>query len=451
MTRAQPSGNRWPAIARDRHFLLFWAGQQCSLVGDGAYRVALAWLVYRTTRSSADMGLILSLNSLPLVLGLSAAGLAADRFPRKLVIMCADGTAAATVLLLGAAVAYGRTSLLLIACAAAVLGLAQALHAPSSRAIVPDLVPAARLAQANSLFTVGGSLAAMIGPVTGGIVVAVGGVPAALVADGASFAVAVLATLAISPTESVARQGAATSGKIGAGFRYVRRRRWLLAIMAVSALVNLAALAPFAVLIPRQVILAHRGAPLLGLVFTVQGAVAVVSATIIGRAWRQRSPLRPMWLLAATIGLGTLITGLAAQPLPLLLGGGLVGAGLGFSVMEHTLLQRYVAPEVLGRVYAVNVAVSYAPGAIGYLLAGLGGSAIGVGPILLIGGTATMAMILVVSLWATERGVSEPGCCPATAGRRAPSRSRRRGLLSRGRRRCCRSVRRPRPRARRCP
>jgi hypothetical protein len=48
----------------------------------------------------------------------------------------------------------------------------------------------------------------------------------------------VLATLAINPEKSGTRQGAATSGKLGAGFRYIRHRRWLLAIMAASALVN---------------------------------------------------------------------------------------------------------------------------------------------------------------------------------------------------------------------
>lgn len=115
-----------------------------------------------------------------------------------------------------------------------------------------------------------------------------------------------------------------------------------------------------------------------------------------------------MWLLAATIGLCTGITGLAAQPLPLLLGAGLIGAGLGFSVIENTVLRRYVAPDVLGRVYAVNVAVSYAPGPFGYLLAGADGSVIGVGPILMLGGAATLAMILTVSRWATDVPAARP-------------------------------------------
>src|SRR3984957_19362524 len=105
MSPAGP-GNRWSEIAHERNFLLFWAGQQCSLVGDGAYKVALAWLVYRTTGSSAAMGLILALNSIPLILGTSVGGLVADRFPRKLVIVAADGIAGVTVLLLAAAQAY---------------------------------------------------------------------------------------------------------------------------------------------------------------------------------------------------------------------------------------------------------------------------------------------------------------------------------------------------------
>lgn len=401
MSRVPLHQNSWLAITRERSFLLFWAGQQCSLVGDGAYRVALAWLVYRATKSSADMGLILALNSLPLVLGVSVGGLAADRFPRKLVIMCADGISAAAVLLLGTAVAYGRASLPLMASTAAILGLAQAFHNPSSYAIVPDLVPAKRLPQANGLFSAGGSLASMIGPVLGGILVADGGVPSALIADGASFAIAVLATLATKPAKSASRQ-ALTSGKIGDSLRYVRQRRWLLAIMAVSALVNFAALAPFVVLVPRQVMLSHHGAALLGLVFAVQGGAAVISAGVIGSVWRQGWSLRLMWLLAAIIGLGTGIAGFAARPSPLLLGSGLIGVGLGFSVLENTALQQHVAPEMMGRVYAVNIAVSYGPNSFGYLLAGTGGSIIGIGSILVLGGATTVALVFVVGLWARE-------------------------------------------------
>lgn len=394
--------NRWSAIARERNFLLFWAGQQCSFMGDGAYKVALAWLVYRTTGSSAAMGLILALNSIPLIVGTSAGGLVADRFPRKFVIVAADGIAALTVLLLGAAEANGLGSLPVIAAVAFILGLAQALRSPSSYAIVPDLVPAQQLPQANSLFTVGGSLAGMIGPALGGILVAGGGITTAFIADGASFAVAVLATLVIKPT-STARHDTVTSGKIGAGLRYVCRRRWLLAIMVVSALVNFAALSPYAVLIPRQVMLAHQGAAMLGLVYTVQGAAAVVSAIVIGSVWRQRASLWTMWLLAAGIGLGTLITGLATWPLPLLLGAAVIGIGIGFSVLENTAIQHYVAREVMGRVYAVNTAVSYGPAPIGYLLAGIGGSALGIGSFLILGGATTMATVMMVGLWA--RGV----------------------------------------------
>jgi predicted MFS family arabinose efflux permease len=392
-------GTRWSEIAHERNFLLFWAGQQCSSVGDGAYKVALAWLVYRTTGSSAAMGLILALNSIPLILGTSVGGLVADRFPRKLVIVAADGIAGVTVLLLAAAQANGLAPLPVIAAVAFVLGLAQALRSPSSYAIVPDLVPAPRLPQANSLFTVGGSLAGMIGPALGGILVAGGGITAAFTADGASFAVAVVATLATG-TPGAVRHDTAATGRITAGLRYVCHRRWLMAIMLVSALVNFAALSPYAVLIPRQVMLARQGAALLGLVYAVQGGAAVVSATVIGSLWRQRSSLWTMWLLAAGIGLGTAISGLATSPLLLLLGSSVIGIGIGFAVLENTALQQHVPPEVMGRVYAVNTAVSYGPTPIGYLLAGIGGSALGIGSLLVLGGVATMTTVMATGLWA---------------------------------------------------
>jgi len=96
------------------------------------YKVALAWAVYRATQSSAAMGVILALNSIPLIVGTPVGGLLADRLPRKFVIVGADGTAAVTVLLLAAAEAHRAASLPVLAAVAFILGFAQALRSPSS-------------------------------------------------------------------------------------------------------------------------------------------------------------------------------------------------------------------------------------------------------------------------------------------------------------------------------
>ena len=150
MTTATP-GLRVPRVLRHRDFALLWVGMSVSLLGDGVLLVSLAWHVYDvagTTSAMAAVGIALTAPQLALLL---IGGLVADRLPRRSVLLASDLVRCAALLGL-TATALSRSDAIwpLLACAA-VYGAATGFFGPAFDAVVPDLVPAEELDQANAL------------------------------------------------------------------------------------------------------------------------------------------------------------------------------------------------------------------------------------------------------------------------------------------------------------
>ena len=74
----------------EREFRLFFVGQSVSLVGDGMLTVALAFAVLDLTGSVSDLGFALAASRAPLVVAVLVGGVAADRLPRRAVMVGAD-------------------------------------------------------------------------------------------------------------------------------------------------------------------------------------------------------------------------------------------------------------------------------------------------------------------------------------------------------------------------
>src|SRR6516165_10835948 len=136
---------------RSPSFRLLVVGQGVSSVGDGVAPVALSFAVLELTGSVRDLGFILAARSLPLIVFVLAGGVLADRVPRKLVMLSSDlvragAQGACAVLLLS-----GVAQVWELAALQAVYGAARAFFGPASTGIVPELVGAEDLQDANSL------------------------------------------------------------------------------------------------------------------------------------------------------------------------------------------------------------------------------------------------------------------------------------------------------------
>ncbi len=158
---------------RGRDFRLLWIGQSVSLIGDGIYLVAIAWLVYDISNEPGALALVGLAWTLPQVGVLLLAGVLSDRFERRRLLVVADLIRFAAIGSIAALSLAGVVELWHVVVLVVFYGVGQALFQPAFAAIVPDVVPRDQLLQANALRELMEPLGMRFGgPALGGFLIA---------------------------------------------------------------------------------------------------------------------------------------------------------------------------------------------------------------------------------------------------------------------------------------
>src|SRR5579859_3715034 len=160
-------------------FRLLAAGQFTSTIGDYCYAVALPWLVLSGDGSAAALGIVLACYGVPRAVLTVPGGALTDRLSPRLVMLTADFTRCALTAVFAVLAATHTSALAAVAPVAVVLGASSALFTPASMAMMPSLVDASRLTSANAVYTGLVQIGSVLGPATGGVLVAATGPTAA--------------------------------------------------------------------------------------------------------------------------------------------------------------------------------------------------------------------------------------------------------------------------------
>jgi MFS family permease len=403
------------APLRERDFRLLWVGMCISLLGDGAFLVALAWQVYELKNAPAAMGVVGIAMTVPTIVFLLVGGVASDRFDRRRIMICADLARLAAAGALAALALSGALELWHAVALVAVYGTGQAFFAPAFDGLVPELVRPEQLPQANALDQIVRPIALrMAGPALGGVLVGAAGAGAAFALDGASFAVSALALTAMRP--GARRQtGPSRSAlhDLRDGWRFIRARSWLWATFLSAAIAYLLFMGPVEVLLPYMVKEELGGSAAdLGLVFAAGGLCSVLAAALVGQLGiprREITFIYVVWFLATLAVAGY---GLAAAVWQLMLACALFNAleTVG-TIVWVTAKQRRVPGSMLGRVSSLDWLISIGLLPLSFALTGPVSDAIGVRETLVaagvLGAAVTIAGLLVPGVRSVERPARE--------------------------------------------
>jgi len=165
-------------------FRLLAVGQFSSTIGDYCYAVALPWLVLSNHSSAATLGIALACYGVPRALLTLPGGSLADRFGPRLMMLSSDAVRCAVT---AAFAAWHTSSLSAVGPMAAVLGACSALFLPASMTMMPSLIDNAKLTSANALYTGFVQTGSMLGPLIGGVLVAISGPAPAFAVDAGSY------------------------------------------------------------------------------------------------------------------------------------------------------------------------------------------------------------------------------------------------------------------------
>ena len=365
----------------DRDFRLLWAGACVSLLGDGAFLVALAWQVYAMGDGPHGMSIVGIAMTVPTIAFLLAGGVASDRFERRYLLVGADLLRALAVALLAGLTIGGGLELWHVAVLAGLYGTGTAFHAPAFDAFVPQVLRGERLAQANALDQLVRPLALrMAGPGLGGVLVGVGGAGSVFVLDAASFMISagtVLCMRARPPRP--AAPGGSVAGDIRAGWRFVRGHVWLWATFASAAVAYLLFMGPVEVLLPWVVKEGlHGSATDLGLVFGAGGLASVLGAAWMGRRGLPRRSITFIYVAWTVATIAVAGYGVAGAIWQLMLFSAAFNAleTVG-TIVWATLKQQRVPAHMLGRVSSLDWLISIGLLPLSFALTGPVSAAIG--------------------------------------------------------------------------
>ena len=389
---------------RERDFALLWAGMTISLLGDGIFLVAEAWQVYDLSNDPLALSLVGTAWTLGMVAFLLTGGLISDRADRRQVLILADLVRAAALLGMGVLSITGTIEIWHLAALAALMGIGDAFFGPAFGAIVPDIVSAEHLVQANALQQVVEQAAARLaGPAIGGLVVAALGVGPAFLVDAGTFLLSAVAVAALRVRSRAVERARSARAELREGLEFVRQEPWLWSTLISASLSLLFFLGPLEVLLPYVVRNdLHAGAGGFGLVLAAAGVGAIGVSLAVGQLGIPRRYLTFMYAMwtVATLPLAGYAVGTHLWQF-VLLGAVYGGCMTGGMVVWGTLMSTRVPPDLRGRVHSLDWFVSIGLTPISFALTGPLSKAIGIDATLIL--AAILPAIACVVLFVVAR------------------------------------------------
>ena len=154
-----------------KRFLIIWVGELLSTIGSGLSAFGLGVYVYQQTGMATATALVSLLALLPTVLLGPLAGVLADRYDRRKLMILGDGLSALGLLYILLCMMRGRADLANICVGVTVSSIFASLLEPAYRATITDLIPKAQHAKASGLAQMAGSAKFLISPFLAGLLI----------------------------------------------------------------------------------------------------------------------------------------------------------------------------------------------------------------------------------------------------------------------------------------
>jgi MFS family permease len=378
---------------KSRNYRLFFFGQSISLIGTLMQQVAMGWLVYRLTGSALLLGVIGFVSHIPTFLLAPVAGVLADRWNRRKIILCTQCCSLIQATLLAVFVLSGHIQVWQLIVLSLCLGLINSFDWPVRHAYLVDLVERKEdLGNAIALNSTMYNSARLIGPSIAGILVATVGEGVCFVINAASFLAVIIAVAAmrVKPvTPANVRKDLLMELREGIGYAFgFAPIRSILALLGVVGLMGM----PYAVLLPIFAKDILGGGPqTFGFLMTAVGVGSLLCTFYMASRRSVVGLGRIVGGSAALFGVGLGCFALSRNLTLSLCFLALAGVGaMAHSASSNTIIQTIVEDDKRGRVMSLYTMLYSGTTPIGNLASGAMAEWIGSPATLLIGGIACL-------------------------------------------------------------
>ena len=343
------------APLRFRSFTVVLTGEGLSMIGDGAFGVALAWLVLHETGSVVALASVLLAQAIPGSLLMLFGGAMTDRLSPRTVMLWTHLVRGLAVGTVGVLAWVGSVQMWQLYALAVVTGVAGAFFGPASESVLPFLLPAEHLPRGNALQGAAEQGAMIAGPMLGGLLTAWLGPAVAIGLNALTFFVAALTVRAAPRGEATPREAMSVAGvfkEIGEGLQIARRSHEVRIVLLIVSASALSYSGVFAVGLPALARSFSANAVALGTLISAWGVgqlLGTISAAVTGlpRRWG-------LLIIGMTIVEATAFALLGMSPNVLVASAILVVVGFGVAyssdVALPTFIQTRTPRQFLGRI-----------------------------------------------------------------------------------------------------
>jgi predicted MFS family arabinose efflux permease len=397
---------------------LAWSNLSAQSADQVALAAAPIVAVLALGAGAGEAGLLQTAQTLPYLLLALPAGMLADRFSRKQLMVAAESLRVVALLGVLALAMLNALSWSLLALLGFVAASGTVAYSVAAPALLPSLVQKQELATANARIELARTVALSAGPAAGGALV---GWLSASFAFGLAAALSACAVLLLAGIREPARPKAAPRPlieEVREGAAFVARHELLRPVFATQLVFNMAFFVLLAVFVPYAIEHLKVTATGTGVLLAFTGIGMLCGALVAGRVLRAL-PLGTVIAIGPVCGFaGAMLVALTTRaPEPALAAAGLflIGAGPILWVIATVTLRQSVTPgALLGRVSAMFMLATGAR-PIGAAIGAAAGAALGASAALYVAAVLFFLQAILILASPVVRLVSQPSMAPAVA------------------------------------
>lgn len=287
-------------------FMLLWSGELMSAIGGGLTSFGLGVYVFRQTGSAAGMALVTLLAFLPPLLLSVPAGVLADRYDRRILMMIGDGFSAIGILYILICMLQGEAALYQICIGVTVSSVFSALLEPAYKATVTDLLTQEEYSKASGMVSIAGSARYLVSPVLAGLLLAVSDIKLLLVIDISTFFLTVTSTAVVKRgiTAKEAEKKESFGESLKQGWKAVTERKGVFVLIMVSSVMT--CFMGVMQILAEPMILDFETSTTLGIAESVCACGMLVSGLFLGARGIKRNYVKILCLSLLAAGIGML-------------------------------------------------------------------------------------------------------------------------------------------------
>jgi DHA3 family macrolide efflux protein-like MFS transporter len=395
-----------------KSYLFFWVGQVFSIFGSSVVFFVLIWCITDTTVDPIAISIAVFSYFIPMIIFSPIAGIVADRYDRKKVILLVDSLQAFSTVILTLFFIFSLIQFWTILLFIVIRSICQAFHGPNANAVIPTMVPKEHLSRINGINAFFTSFVNVIGPIVGGFLLLFFTVGQALWIDVITFFISLVPLLLID-IPRVKKRGETHGNEsfmdsFKEGLSIIRNITGLLSMMIVFMILNFLH-QPVGTLLALFIKADHGGTvlhfSLISMTLNI-GTLLGGFLTTVKKNWKHK--IRVIYLAYIFASIGQIL--LATTPVgnfPLLM---IYSAMGGFTIpiinsLYFTIIHLKVPHDKVGRVVSIDTTLSFIAMPLGTLIAGPLAIALGTPLLFLICSVLTIYTITLMYLLSNIRAL----------------------------------------------